>query len=148
MSALAVISVVSMIVSAAGTVYSSRKQYEAGKEAEKIADKNAKLEIEQASYEAKQRQQQLDVDMANTKSTMAAAGLELKEGQSADIYMNELQRLGGEEVAWIKESGQKRAEIMRAEGDLARKTSYAGAFGSLFKGASTAPSYAASAGVS
>lgn len=128
-----------MVMSAAMTAYGAHQQYEAGKEAKKIADENARREEEVAGEEARRRENQLDKDMSEAKARIYASGLDM--GGSSEMYMQDLRDTGAEEVAWIHKSGRLRADTMRAEGKLARSQARAGAFQTLAAGASTAGSY-------
>lgn len=132
------VAIASSIITAAGAAYSAHQQYKAAQEATKIADANAKREIEEANQEAKRRQKELDLTLAETRARTAASGL--KMGGTAQMYMEAQEETGLEEIAWIKKSGKSKAALARAEGRQARRQAYTGMWSSLFSGATSSMS--------
>jgi len=117
------------IISAAATAYGSYQQYEAGQEAERIADQNALREEDMAREEARRLTRIKEIQMAEARLKMAAAGIDIGDEDSATLYLRELETIGQEEIDWIVKSGKYRAASAREQGGYAAQQSYAGMWG-------------------
>jgi len=131
-----------MVISLAITAYGAYQQNEAGIEAKKIADENARKEEEVAAEEAARREDQLDADMSESRARIFASGM-TEEG-SAGMYLGDLLERGQDEIAWIEKSGKLRADVLRAEGRMARSQARIGAFQTLATGFASSGSFLSS----
>ena len=133
------ITVALMAVTLAATAYSAYSQYEAGQEAERLAEENAQRELEMAEEEAFRRQEEMDRQASEVRARTAAAGFEMRG--TPEHYLAGLEDIAESEIAWIRKSGESRAKAAIYEGELASQQATAGVFGTITQGIGSLSGY-------
>jgi len=101
----------------AATAYGAYSSYKAGKDAEKLQDKETAENMRRAAAEDK-------ASMAETRARIAASGVQTA-GSSA-LYLKEKGKEDSRQLDWMKKAGDYRGDALRDQGT-------SGAIGSLAK---------------
>ena len=116
-----------------------RKMYnQAQNEAEKIADMNAQLAIEEAEEEARRAQEDADRELAEAQARQKAYGM---YGESAEMWLQELESTRQEEIDWIRYSGIRQSQIAKQGGEVAKSQITDKTYGTLASGMGSAFNY-------
>lgn len=126
-----VIPIISAVLGAA----SSYRQYESGKEAEKMAKENAKRARAETAEEVR-RQQAANAQMEGLAKARAAAGGAKLTG-TVSSYLDRLKEENLKDIDWMRRSGASRAGLEQRKGKVAKSQATAGAVGSLAGSASS-----------
>lgn len=113
MAAGEIIAGIGLLISAASAGYSIYSSEQAAKEAEDIADANARREAMEAEEMAQRQEKEAAREESLARARAAASGV---GGESQDIYLEELSRTNQREIDWIRQSGRSRAAITRQSG--------------------------------
>ena len=105
------------LISTALTAFGAYGQYQAGKDAEKAADKETAENIRRASAEDKAK-------LAENRARIAASGVQLSGSPS--LYLNEMEKENKRQTGWMKRAGDSQADALSSAGKTA-------AIGSLSK---------------
>jgi len=108
---------IAMVASTVMTGASAYSQYQAGKDAEKLQDKETAENMRRAAAEDK-------ASMAETRARIAASGVQTA-GSSA-LYLKEKGKEDSRQLDWMKKAGDYRGDALRDQGT-------SGAIGSLAK---------------
>ena len=118
-----------------------KRQEAAGKEAEKMAKKNAERERAETEEAARRLEKEQGRTMALARARAAASGV--SGVGSTGLFLSELESENRAELDWLLEAGKTRAEDILQQGRYARKgaassawQSYGGGLQSLLGGAS------------
>lgn len=126
------VAAIPLVMMAVATTLEVRSQLQAGKDAKRAADYNARS-IEAEGAEARYR---YATEAARTRATARAkafaSGVEMV-GSPVE-YLNEMQRIQEHELDWMETSTQSKAAAERWRGDVAKKAARNQAITSLFKG--------------
>lgn len=123
--------IIMMFLSAAATAYSTYEQYQAGKEAEEIANRNAQRTREETAEMVRRAEKRSKRMEGLSKARAFASGL---TGESHELYLSDMERSNAEEVEWIIRSGASKAEIEARAGSLARRQATIGMITSGIQG--------------
>jgi len=96
-----------MVVSTALTGFGAYQQYEAGKDAEKAADKETTENIRRADAEDRAK-------LAETRARIAASGVQTTG--SPALYMKGMENEQRKQKGWMKKAGDYRADALRSAG--------------------------------
>ena len=97
-------------------------QMNAAYEAELLADQNAR-NLESETYEnVRREEEQLDQELGSQRARAAASGMALDDDGSLSQTMAASRKEGQTQIDWMKQAGVNQADIIRWEGDMARKT--------------------------
>ena len=102
-----------LILSAVGTGYGIYSSEQAAKEAEGIAEDNARREAMEAEEMAQRAEKEAAREESLSRARAAASGV---GGESTDLYQEDLAKTNQREIDWIRRSGASRADITRREG--------------------------------
>ena len=105
-----------------------------------VAEQQAQDAIARGDVAAKRQQQVIKQTIGAQRAALAAQGLDLKDGSALDVQMNTA-GLGALDVVTIKNNAAREAwgyrvnaDNYRMQGEVARKTADANAFGTLLGG--------------
>ena len=126
------------ITSTAGAVYSGVSGYEAGRAAKVAAERQAKAEQEAAEAEAAKIKDRAERLKASQEASLASSGVKLSTDGTAGALLNETDRLAEQDALAVLQSGQNRANTLRAQGDQAYRTGVNNAFATGLNAVSTA----------
>jgi len=127
-------------VGAVSSLAGAKKQKEAGKEGDKIAQQNAantKAETDETIRRTKLSQEQA---LSASRARQAGSGVK-SSGGSFDVYMSEMESTFKSDLDWIEKSGASKSNIESAQGRLAAKQGKASAWGTVASGASSLMSF-------
>ncbi len=112
-------------------LYTAKQQYDAGKQAEEIQDRNAQRVREETAEQA--RRLDLDQRRARAQLVARAEASGLKTTGSTSVYLDEFDKENTHQLDWLNRSGESRASIFEDIGDNQKESLQYGAFGSFFK---------------
>ena len=105
---------------AIGQLQAASRQEDAAEESRRLAARNAEY-IEAESRESERRlRYQAEREQAEARARVGASGVTM--AGSPGLYLEEMQRVLGEEVDWLRRSSDLRAEQALYEGDVAYRT--------------------------
>lgn len=150
---MAVVGAIAAVVGAGTAVYGADKQRDAAKE-QKAAAKDQEIaiaknvEAERAEVGETLRRTELNQAQLRDLAAAKAASLGLTGGGSTQLYLDELQKVHGEEISWMKRAGASSAEALALEGKYqvamtkaGAKQSMGSAFGTLGQAANQSANY-------
>jgi hypothetical protein len=112
-------------------LYGAKQQYDAGKDAEKNADRNAEL-IERETAENTRRMKASQGRAQSTlRARMAASGIK-SSGGSSKTFLDEYVKEDENQLEWLQESGASQASITRRAGKDQKSAYKSSALGSFF----------------
>lgn len=127
-------------ISVGTSVIGARKQKKAGKQADAIAQQNARATERETAETIKRTGAAQEQTLASTRARSGASGIVSGAGSTTD-FLDEMQKTFQEDLDWIQESGGSRASIERAEGRMAKKQASAAAWGTIASGTSSMMGY-------
>jgi len=111
------------------TAVSAVAQYQAGKDAEAMADYNASLIGAEGEEEAYRMSREQEATRASARARAAASGV--TGGGSIQTYLDEMTKTQARELDWLGKSTKSQQVLTRLGGDLAKKKATAQAIGTL-----------------
>ena len=107
-------------IGAFGQLQAARRQEDAAEESRRLAARNAEyIEAESREHERRLRYQ-AEREQAEARARIGASGVTM--AGSPGLYLEEMQRVMGEELDWLKRSSDYRAEQAITQGDVAYRT--------------------------
>ncbi|MGD1830999.1 MAG: hypothetical protein ACPKM1_15670 [Spirochaetaceae bacterium] len=107
----------------------------AGREAEKLAERQAELDRQTTERQASVLAEENQRKAALARAQAAASGV---GGETVGIYIDALEQAGREEIAWLREVGAEKYQIAMDEGELLFDQALAGFWGDMASMASMA----------
>jgi len=131
-----------MVISLAATAYGAYQQNAMAQEAKKMANRNADIEAKRVEETVRRARDTEERKLEGAKARAAATGV--KAEGTPEYYLEELERVGEEEIQWLKREGAWRVEALRAQGKYAAMQGEANMWGGVASGASQLGSSATS----
>lgn len=103
----ATLTTVAKVVGTGVSLFGAYNQYEAGRDA-------AKLAKDESNEQIRRQQAQDRARLAESRARAAASGINLS-GSTSD-YLSAMEREQGRELNWLRKSGKARAEAFKDEG--------------------------------
>lgn len=110
------------------------KQWVAGTSADKIGKANARAIKSEAAEEAFRLSDQYSRVRGKARAAAAASGFTL--GGTNELYIEEMRTMQERELSWLTDAADRRAEIAKAQGNMAKDQAQAAAFASFASAAS------------
>jgi len=123
-----------MVISFAATAYGMYQQNAMAQEAKGIANRNADIEARRVEETVRRARDAEDRKISLATAHVAASGV--KAEGTPEYYLEELERVGEEEIEWLQREGAWRVEAMRAQGKYASMQAEAGMWSTGASGAS------------
>lgn len=111
-------------------LFGAYQQYDAGKQADKAAKRNADRLMRESQEEQRRARKEQRQKQSTLRARAAASGVKLSgsTGTVLDNYVQEDEK----QLAWLSESAKERASIIRKQGKTDKKNAQYGAYGSFF----------------
>ena len=137
---LGIATVISAIAGIGASLYSASQQFEAGDEAERIAERNAAMKRAETEEEARRLEDEQEFEEGLAKARAFASGIDPTSGSVAG-FLREIEDRNRSELMWLKRTGESEAISLKEQGDFAKEAARTSGFSSIGEAFSFMPDF-------